>query len=155
MRRMATSSHLIVVLSLLSASSIAFYDVGDVTIPTTTAYVRTIPHHLSPTDYELWTQPKPSMITAIAPSMALMGQNYAGVEYSIHFANRAAPHHKQGHGIFKRGVFANDPPLSTCQSCDSNGRPIATPTTSYSATNSTSIPCSTIPYSVCALLTHN
>ena len=108
----------------------------------------TIPHHLSPTDYELWTKPQPSMITAIAPSMAIMGQGFAAIEYSIHFNNRAAPRHQHGQGIFKRGVFANDPPLSTCQSCDANGRPIGTAATSYSGTGFTSTPCSTIPYSV-------
>ena len=144
---MATAmlTYLIAFLSLLVASTFAFYDVGDATIPTTPAYVPTIPHHLSPTAYELWTKPRPSMITAIAPSMALMGH---GIQYSIHFNHQAAPRHQQDHGVFKRGVFASDPPLSTCQQCDSNGRPITTGSKTINGTGFTSTPCSTIPYTV-------
>lgn len=136
------------IVALLAASSFAFYDAGDATIPTTTpAYVPTVPHHLLPTSYEPWTKARPSMITAIAPSMALMGHGVPILEYSVHFNNPAAAGHQHGHGLFKRGVFASDPPLSTCQQCDSNGRPSTTPNT-IDGTGFTSTPCSTIPYSV-------
>ena len=141
-------SNAIAVLALLAASALAFYDAGDATIYTTTpAYVPTAPHHLLPTAYEPWTKARPSMITAIAPSMALMGHGVPALEYSVHFNNPAAARHQHGHGLFKRGVFANDPPLSTCQQCDNNGRPITSPS-GLNGTGFTSTPCSTIPYSV-------
>ena len=128
--------------------SYCYHDHGDATVLITTPYVPPIPHHLSPTHYELYTKPRPSMITAVAPSMAIMGHGFSALEYSIHFQNQAAPRHQQGQGIFKRGVFASDPPLSTCLQCDSNGRPITPPSTTINGTGFSSTPCTTIPYSV-------
>jgi hypothetical protein len=145
---MATSSRVLTVLAFLATYTIAYYDAGDATIPTTTAYVPPVTqHHLLPTDYELWTKPRPSMITAVAPSLAMLGEGFA-LEYSIHFNNQAPPRYQQQQGILKRGVFASDPPLSTCQQCDPDGRPILTPTTNINGTGFTSTPCSTIPYTV-------
>ncbi len=144
----STLSHLTAIVSLLAALSLGFYDAGDATVPKTLpAYVPTLPHHLLPTTYEPWTKARPSLITAVAPSMALMGQGVPVLEYSVHFNNPAAAGHQHGQGLFRRGVFANDAPLSTCQQCDSNGRPITTPST-VNGTDFTSTPCSTIPYSV-------
>jgi hypothetical protein len=143
---MALGHAFFVLAALCATLSSAYYDHGDATIPKTTYYPPTIPHHMSPTDYELWTKPRPSMITGIAPSMEIMGHGLSALRYSIHFQGQAAHGHQQQHGIFKRGVFASDPPLSTCQSC-SNGTPIR-PSTTSNATGFTSTPCSTIPYSV-------
>ena len=70
----STLSHLTAIVSLLAALSLGFYDAGDATVPKTLpAYVPTLPHHLLPTTYEPWTKARPSLITAVAPSMALMG----------------------------------------------------------------------------------
>jgi hypothetical protein len=146
---MTLKSCLIVLLAGLTRLSSAFYDVGDATILTVTAaYTPPVPRHLSSTDYELFTNPQPSMITAVAPSMAIMCQGIQSLEYSIHFNDRGALYHQQAQGIFKRGVFATDPLISTCQSCDVYGRPITRPNTQITGTGGSSIPCSAIPYDV-------
>ena len=139
---------------LLVTVSLAFHDVGDVTIPTAppVPYTASLPRHVASTLYEQWDRPPPSMITAIAPSMAMMANGEAVLQYSIHFHNHAAGQHQLGQGIFKRGVFANDPPLSTCQQC-SNGTPLPHSVT-FNQTGFTSIPCSTIPYSVSLPITN-
>jgi hypothetical protein len=142
---MAPFTHIIALFAVLATDGgvcQGYFDAKTIMVPHTTASTLPEPHPLQPAHLK----PKPSMITAVAPSMALLGNDRFAMEYSIHFVQQGQENHQQDWDIFKRGVFASDPPLPTCVTCDGAGKPVTS--TSVSNSNSSSIPCSTIPYSV-------
>jgi hypothetical protein len=119
-----------------------YFNAKTMIVPQTTANTPREPHPLQPARLK----PNPRMITAVAPSMALLGNGHYVMEYSIYFLQQAQRNHQQNGDMFKRGVFAIDPPLPICETCDSGGKPVRS--TSVSNSNLSSIPCSTISYSV-------
>lgn len=72
-----------------------------------------------PPDFEAIAE-LPSMITAIAPSTTMASNGTFDTLYSMHYHDYFVRSH-QGKGVFKRGVFASDPPIATCTPCGYQG----------------------------------
>ncbi|KEF58398.1 uncharacterized protein A1O9_06324, partial [Exophiala aquamarina CBS 119918] len=96
----------------------AYVDFGTETIIISSYFHPTpIPHQL-PTD--LRQELHPSMITAVSPAVTIAANGTREMLYSLHYHD-LFKRTRQGRGIFKRGVFANDPPISTCKPCGGSG----------------------------------
>lgn len=99
-----------------------------------------------PPDEEMQIDTLPSMITAIAPSTTMASNGTFETMYSMHYHDYFV-RSRQGTGIFKRGVFASDPPIATCTPCGFQGT-IATPNTTGMNTSPTAT-CTLHTYLVC------
>jgi len=100
-----------------------------------------------PQDEEMQDDTLPSMITAIAPSTTMAANGTFETMYSMYYHDfyvRTA----QGTGIFKRGVFASDPPIATCTPCGFQGTTITPNATATTSTGPTAT-CTTHIYNVC------
>ncbi|KAL2405669.1 hypothetical protein ABEF95_005679 [Exophiala dermatitidis] len=125
-------------LILLTASfypivTYAFVDFGYSTLPNEPLHLPTPKPYQLPKDSDLRFEILPSMITAVAPSITIAANGTRETLYSLHY------HHyfsktRQGKGLFKRGVFANDPPIATCTPC---GGAVSTGNSSSSSTTPT------------------
>lgn len=81
------------------------------------------------------------MITAVAPSITIGSNGTVHTMYSLHY-HQYFTKTREGKGLFKRGVFASDPPIATCTPC--GGGTSITGTVSYSST----VSCTTHTYLV-------
>ena len=99
-----------------------------------------------PPDEEMQVNALPSMITAIAPSTTMAANGTFETMYSMHYHEYFVPS-RQGTGIFKRGVFASDPPIATCTPCGFQGT-IVTPNATATSTSPTAT-CTLKTYLVC------
>lgn len=88
----------------------------------------------------------PSMITAIVPSTTMASNGTLETMYSMHY-HELFVFTRQGTGIFRRGVFAGDPPVATCTPCGFQGT-ILTPNATGTSTDSTAT-CTLKKYLVC------
>jgi hypothetical protein len=136
-------------LLIWSLGANAYLDHGDATIPRIEDYIPTIPHHLAQPDWASVTGAGHSLISAIAPLTTPAPDGRRQTLYSVYY-NRGAIEAQQrvGKGVFKRGVFADDPPFPTCLDCGIGGtgsftRPFSSRTASSGAPE-----CKTIPYNV-------
>ena len=136
---------------LLSAGSVlAYYDAGTATLlgdPLHLSVEPTYSQH-DPESTERIQIPK-SLTTEVATITSKPNGGHE-IFYSIYYMkttdSEKAPT-KIHKGIFKRGVFADEPQLPTCVPCDGYDRLTSTPiriTTGFSGKPS----CSTIPYNV-------
>jgi hypothetical protein len=73
-----------------------------------------------PPDVEMTYEELPSMITAIAPSTTMASNGTVETLYSMHYHDYFV-RRNEGKGVFKRGVFASDPPIATCTPCGFQG----------------------------------
>ncbi len=139
---------LIVFAGVLFPSTYAYVDFGSLTLPIEPLFEPTPRPEQLPEDIDLRYEILPSMITAVAPSVTLVGNGTHQTMYSLHY------HHyfsktRQGKGMFdKRGVFSGDPPVATCNPCGTDG--VYTPTAP--ALTSNSVPCTTHTYHVSSTL---
>jgi hypothetical protein len=122
-----------------------YVDFGDATLPFEPLLIPTPRPNQLPHDYDLRYEILPSMITAVAPSITLAPNGTRETIFSLHY------HHyftktRQGRGLFKRGVFANDPPISTCTPCGG-----AATSSSTSTTRTSTASCTTHTYDVSCL----
>jgi hypothetical protein len=99
-----------------------------------------------PLDEEMQVDDLPSMITAIAPSTTMASNGTLETMYRMHYHKYFVPS-RQGTGIFKRGVFAGDPPMATCTPCGFQGT-IVTPNATATNTSPTAT-CTLKTYLVC------
>ena len=99
-----------------------------------------------PPGEEMQVDTLPSMITAIAPSTTMASNGILETMYSMHYHEYFVPS-RQGTGIFKRGVFAGDPPMATCTPCGFQGT-IVTPNATATNTSPTAT-CTLKTYLVC------
>lgn len=137
-------------LLLLGSGIHAYFDAGEATIPAAIeTFIPTIPHHLSRLEYATVTFGANALISAVAPLVTAKPNGGYETYYSMHY-NRGAPAQRDrlGKGIFKRGVFADDPPFPTCTPCDGSGSASITRTFNGSTTFSSAPECTTIPYNV-------
>lgn len=114
-------------LGLLASSfpgTYAYVDFGTQTLLSVSYFDPTVRPHQLPTD--LRQEILPSMITAVSPIITMAPNGSSDTSYSLHYHDLFKKT-KEGRGIFKRGVFANDPPFSTCRQCGVD-------TASYSST---------------------
>lgn len=120
---------LLVFAGVLFSSTYAYVDFGSLTLPVVPIYRPTPRPEQLLEHYDIRNEILPSMITAIAPSMTLVGIGIPETMYSMHY-HQHFRRTRQGKGKFdKRGVFANDPPLATCTVCGTDGLPAPTSTT--------------------------
>ena len=140
---MASLNILLALLSIYVRSVYTYIDFGAATLPLATAHIPTIPHRWHPQDQTAHIAGT-AMITAIAPSLSVLQNGVLETYYSMHFQNQV-PRDGVGKGVFKRGVFADDPPFPTCEACDANGNAL-NPYTRASSVGATGAPsCSIIP----------
>ena len=135
---------LIVFAGVLFRSTYAYVDFGSLTLPIEPLFDPTPRPEQLPTGIDLRYEILPSMITAVAPSVTLVGNGTHQTMYSLHY-HRYFSKTRQGKGMFdKRGVFSGDPPIATCNPCGDDGvyTPVALTTTSNS------LPCTTHTYHV-------
>lgn len=125
-------------LAFSSSGTYAYVDFGVETFLRTSIFDPTAAPHQLPTD--LRQELLPSMITAVSPAVTIAPNGTRETVYSLHH-HRLFQRTRQGRGIFKRGVFANDPPISTCRPCGGSGN-----ATSVSSTTTSS--CITKTYHV-------
>ena len=127
----------------------AYLDHGDATRPRFEVHIPTIPHHLLQPDHASATVPAQSLISAIAPLVTEAPHGGRQTLYSMYY-NRGAVEAQQriGKGLFKRGVFADDPPFPTCLQCDIGGAGSFTRPFSSGTASSGEPECKTIPYNV-------
>ncbi|EXJ83098.1 hypothetical protein A1O1_06716 [Capronia coronata CBS 617.96] len=138
---MSVLRSLLLVTATLCPITYAFVDLGYSTLPYEPLHVPTPRPHQLPSGTDLRYELLPSMITAVAPSITISSNGTRETLYSLHY------HHyfsktRQGKGLFKRGVFASDPPIATCTPCDGSGSSI----TASSTTASTTASCTTHQY---------
>lgn len=137
-------------LLLWTTGTNAYLNHGDATLPKIERHIPTIPHHLSRPQYARATGAAPSLISAIAPLVTQAPDGERMTLYSMYY-NRGAVEAQQrvGKGIFKRGVFADDPPFPTCSPCgDFDGSEGLTSTFNGSTSSRGEPECKTIPYNV-------
>ncbi|KAJ9614366.1 hypothetical protein H2200_002502 [Cladophialophora chaetospira] len=121
---------LLVFAGVFFSRTYGYVDFGSLTLPVEPVYEPTPRPEQLPVDYDLRYQILPSMITAVAPSVTLVGNGTHETLYSLHY------HHyfhktRQGRGKFdKRGVFSGDPPVATCTPCGGDSAPTVTSSTS-------------------------
>ncbi|KIW39767.1 uncharacterized protein PV06_08352 [Exophiala oligosperma] len=133
----------LIVTTLLFSVSHGYVDFGDATLPfNEPLLIPTLRPNQLPIDHDLRFEILPSMITAVAPSITVAPNGTRETVYSLHY------HHyfsktRQGRGLFKRGVFANDPPVSTCTPCGG-----AVSSSAPSGTTSSVLSCTTHTYLV-------
>lgn len=128
----------VVLLASSSPGTYAYVDFGVETFLSASVFDQTARPHQLPTD--LRQELLPSMITAVSPSITLASNGTRETVYSLHY-HKFFQRTRQGRGIFKRGVFANDPPISTCKPCGGSGDATSTSSTTTS-------PCVTKTYHV-------
>jgi hypothetical protein len=104
------------------------------------------PWQLPPDEEMQQVDSLPSMITAIAPSTTMASNGTLETMYSMHYHELFVPT-RQGTGIFRRGVFAGDPPVATCTPCGFQGT-ILTPNATSTNTSPTAT-CTLKTYLVC------
>lgn len=138
------------VLLLWAAETSAYLNHGDATLPKFHEHIPTIPHHLSRREYARVTAANPSLIVAIAPLVTAKPHGGHETLYSMYYNRGAVDGQKRmGKGLFKRGVFADDPPFPTCTQCGPGGGTGGTTSTFNGSTSVSSEPeCKTIPYFV-------
>lgn len=107
----------------------AYVDFGYSTLALEALYLPTPRPNQLPEGLDLRHQILPSMITAVAPSVTIAANGTRETLYSLHY-HQYFIKTRQGKGLFKRGVFANDPPISTCTPCGRIGSSSRTSTTS-------------------------
>ncbi|KAL6241684.1 hypothetical protein RBB50_011466 [Rhinocladiella similis] len=151
------STLIVVVVAFLLHASHGYVDFGDATLPLNEPLLIPTPRpNQLPIDHDLRFEILPSMITAVAPSITIAPNGTRETIYSLHY------HHyfsktREGRGLFKRGVFAGDPPVSTCTPCGgaaSSGSPAGTTSSILSCTTHTYLgvfrsPDPQTPKSVC------
>jgi len=132
----------------LLRSASGFVDFGTITQPCNFEQTFTIPRpHQLPNDVWMRYAPFQSHLTAVAPSMRLLGNGSFATSWSTHL--HLEPTRTTEHlGLKRRGVLAPPgilPPIPTCRQCDRNGNPLSNGNT----TDDGSPTCSITEYDVC------
>lgn len=122
---------LVVLLANSLPGTYAYVDFGTETLISPSYFDPTpIPHQL-PTD--LRQEVFPSMITAVSPTITIAPNGTREMLYSLHYHD-LFKRTREGRGVFKRGVFADDPPFSTCRQCGGDNSASGSSTTTSSCT---------------------
>ncbi|KIW14316.1 hypothetical protein PV08_07098 [Exophiala spinifera] len=130
----------VIVATLLHASH-GYVDFGATTLPFNGPILVPTPRpNQLPIDHDFRFEILPSMITAVAPSITIAPNGTREIVYSLYY-HQYFSKTRQGRGLFRRGVFANDPPISTCTPCGG-----AVSSSGPSGTTSSSISCTTHAY---------
>jgi hypothetical protein len=145
-------SLIILTFALTVSLSHAYIDLGG--FYTTPTYIPNIPtprpHQVRDLEYMSYIPKLPSMITAIAPSITMVDNGTYETLYSVHYHDYFV-RSSLGKGVFKRGVFASDSPITTCTPC---GGAAPTSTAVNTTTTGPTISCTVHSYYVGLLVSH-
>jgi hypothetical protein len=136
-------------LLLLVSISEAYFDAGDATLPPLREPTVSISHHILQAEWPQATQRYGSMILEVAPLITQRAEMDEEMLYSMHLRHGAPERRtRMGQGVFKRGVFASDPPFPTCKKCGGVDNGGVSGTSVFTSRFSTAPECKTIPYNV-------
>jgi len=138
---MRSSISQLLAIACLLLQAFAYVDFGTVTGPASFVPTFTVarPHQL-PDDVYMRYASHYSHITAIAPSITLLGNGTPETFWSMHYHHNPS-RTKQGKGLFRRGVFSGDSATATCTPCGNTG-------SSSNTTTQGSRSCSVTEYTV-------